>query len=169
MINDFVDALISSERSEYLPEEYDYWKDLIGEWDFDFVDNSGRHVEGEWLFSRVLEGIGIEDLWICPSRKTRDTNPQNDAEYGVALRMFNPRTKVWDMIYTYRGGMDRLTGTMEKGNVVLTKQDNPNEKWVFVERTKEKFHWQHVTVLENGDWQVNINIYAHRKTLSKDK
>lgn len=35
----FADALISTEKSCLIPDEYDYWKDVIGSWDLDFVFN----------------------------------------------------------------------------------------------------------------------------------
>jgi hypothetical protein len=163
----FVKGLLSQEKSPMIPEEYDYWKDLIGEWEFDYYDgydgNERRHVKGEWIFARILEGIGIQDLFICPSRDTRASNPQPDGEYGVAIRMFNPNTIRWDMVYTNKGSMTRLEGKKEAGKIVLTVLEQPDCKWVFAEISKEKFHWQNVTVLEDGSWRANSDVYAVRK------
>ena len=36
-MNRCVDALISEEKSSLIPDEYDYWKDVIGSWDLDFL------------------------------------------------------------------------------------------------------------------------------------
>ncbi|OPJ58309.1 hypothetical protein [Clostridium oryzae] len=164
----FTDTLVSNKKSELLTDEYDYWKDLIGEWEFEYISGHGtekeRHVEGEWIFERVLEGIGIQDMFICPSRKTREENPQPDAEYGVTLRMFNPSTKMWDMVYTCCGQMERFVGTKEDGKIVLTNLDNPSRKWAFVEISKTKFHWQNITVLPNKSWKINSDIYAVKKS-----
>lgn len=166
-MNEFFKGLVSDERSPLLPEEYDYWGDLIGEWEFEYIDGyekeEQRHLKGEWIFSRILEGIGIGDLFICPSRDTRNDNPQPDGEYGMAIRMFNPDTKKWDMTYTCRGNMTRLEGDKENGKIVLTICDNPRYKWVFAETSKDKFHWQNVTVLEDGTWKINVDVFAVRK------
>lgn len=62
---------------------------LVGDWDFVFSDTYGRQVKGEQIFRRILEGMAIEDLFICPSRATKEANPQPDGEYGVAIRMYN--------------------------------------------------------------------------------
>ena len=46
--------------------------------------------------------------------------------------------------------------------IVLTYTEDENRKWVFVEIGENKFHWQNVTVKENGEWRVNAEIYAER-------
>ena len=77
----FVDALISAEKSSLIPGEYDYWKDVIGSWDLNFVFNRGtekeRHVKGEWHFARILDGLGIQDIFICLAREFRTRPPKN--------------------------------------------------------------------------------------------
>ena len=70
---------------------------MIGEWDMEWVDGKGteneRHVIGEWIFSEILNGDGIQDVFICTSRKERVSNPQPDAEYGTTIRIYNPNNK----------------------------------------------------------------------------
>lgn len=163
----FIEALFS-EKTDKIPDEYDWFSPLIGDWDFDYYDNfcekdKSRHVKGEWEFRRIIEGAGIEDLFICPSRQTRFTNPQPDGEYGVALRMFNPEEKCYDMVYTCDKYMTRLKFAYEDGKLVGTVLNKPKEKWVFSEISENTFHWQNVTVLSDGTWQINCNIYAKRK------
>ncbi len=166
-MNELANALLTTERSPLLPEEYDYWKDLIGEWEFDYTDGydrpTQRHVKGEWIFARMLEGLGIIDMFICPSRDTREFAPQPDGEYGVALRVFNPETKKWDMTYTTRGSMTRLTGELQDGKVVLTVLDAPQFKWVFVKRRPDYFYWQNIEVLSDGTQRLNCDVRAKRK------
>ena len=91
-MGNFTEALISKEKSSLIPDEYDYWGELIGSWDIDYVEGKGtakeKHVKGEWYFERILEGLGIQDIFICPAREHRD-NPKT-GEYGDTIRMFNP-------------------------------------------------------------------------------
>lgn len=109
----FLEALTAGENQ--IPPEFDWFAPLLGDWDFTYTDGlgGGRAVQGEWLFRRALNGAGIEDLFICPSR--------------------------------------------------ATAADNPAGKWVFCEIGADAFHWQNCTVLEDGAWRVNSDVYARRR------
>lgn len=165
-MNTFMEALLS-EKTGKIPVEYDWFAPLIGDWDFDYYDSYDkdvlRHVKGEWIFRRILEGAGIEDLFICPSRGTRLYNAQPDGEYGVALRMFNEKKKCYDMVYTCDRYMISLEFKYEDNKLIGTVLDNECSKWVFSDITNATFHWQNVTVLEDGSWKINSNVYAKRK------
>ena len=79
MMKTFAEVLCSNEKNERIPEAYDYFGGLIGEWDIEWNDRLNdavpRRVKGEWIFSRVLEGTAIQDLFIVPSRTERLHNP----------------------------------------------------------------------------------------------
>ena len=62
----FSEALLS-DKTDRIPDEFDWFAPLLGDWDCDYNDNYGgqeRHVKGEWIFRRVLEGAGIQDIFI---------------------------------------------------------------------------------------------------------
>jgi len=163
-MDSFYETLVSSGRNELIPEEDDYFGKLIGEWDFDWLDhNNPRTVKGEWVFSWVLEGRAIQDVFICPSRATRPDNPQPDGEYGTTLRVYNPSAKAWDIAYCWTGQITRLEARKTNSMVILTDIDNANEKWVFREITDDTFHWQNVTVQDNASWYINADLYAKRR------
>jgi len=165
-MDEFSQALLSSDKNSIIPEEYDWYAPLIGNWDFDYYDSyhgEDRHVKGEWLFRRVLNGMAIEDLFICPSRDTRDKELQPDGEYGAAIRMFNTEKKCYDMTYVCSKYTRFLEIQKEHSKIICTDINKPTEKWVFSEITTNTFHWQNVTVLENGAWKINSNVYARRK------
>lgn len=162
----FVEALVSKERNPLLPEEYDWYAPLLGDWDFDYYDGpkeNRRHVKGEWLFRRALDGMAIEDLFICPSRATREENPQPDGEYGAAIRMFNPEKRCYDMTYVCETHTVSLEIRKEKECIACTVREDPTNKWVFSEITENTFHWRNVTVLGNGEWRTNADVYAKRR------
>ena len=75
MMHDFTTALCSKVRNGRIPEEYDFFGILIGEWDIVWNDHleevNPRKVKGEWIFSRVLDGTAVQDLFIVPSRTER--------------------------------------------------------------------------------------------------
>ena len=90
-------------------------------------------------------------------------NPQPDGEYGAAVRMFNAKTGCYDMAYCCEGHVRLLTFVKEGVRLVGTPADNPNGKWVFSEIGADTFHWQNCTVLEDGTWRVNSDVYARRR------
>ncbi len=166
---DIFTEVLYGKETNFIPKEYDWFSKLIGDWEFDYYDGYNgekkysRHIKGEWIFRRILNGAGIEDLFICPSRETRHVNPQVDGEYGLAVRMFNPKEKCYDMFYTCERKMCRLKFVLEGEKLVGTVLNEPNKKWVFSEISDNSFRWQNVTVTENNEWRVNSNIYAKRK------
>lgn len=166
-MNEFTNALLGEKQHNRIPEEYDWYAPLLGDWDFDYYDirdgKRTRHVEGEWIFRRVLNGTAIEDLFICPSRATMETNPQPDGEYGAAIRMFNPASCSYDMVYTTYGYMTRLNIRRENEKIVCTVLERPNEKWVFSDITPTTFRWQNITVTTDGEWRTNCEVLARRK------
>ncbi len=165
-MDSFTEALIST-ATDKIPQEYDWFSPLIGDWEFDYYDgyDSGeiRSVKGEWIFRRVLNGTGIEDLFICPSRETMYSAPQPDGEYGVAIRMFNRKEKCYDMSYACEKGICNLRFIKENNKLIGTVIAEPSQKWVFSDIERDTFHWQNITVLENGEWRINSNVYAKRK------
>ena len=151
-MNHFFEALISEGKNKALPEEFDYFGKLLGSWRINYLErDSCRAIKGEWHFSRVLEGMAVQDVIILP-----------DYEYGTSLRIFNPATHAWDVAYGYTGKIIRLEARKQGEMIVLTYTEDENRKWVFVEIGEDKFHWQNVTVKENGEWRVNAEIYAER-------
>ena len=105
--------------------------------------------------------MAIEDLFICPSRDTREENPQPDGEYGAAVRMYNPKRRCYDMTYICSKGTTRLEARKEGGVVACTVLEDPSNQWRFVKVTEDTFHWQNVTKQAEG-LQVNCEVFARR-------
>ncbi|MCQ5130831.1 hypothetical protein NE562_14290 [Butyricicoccus faecihominis] len=151
-MQDFLKTLTSEHRNAALPEEYDYFGKLVGSWKIDYIDNSnGRSIKGEWHFSWVLEGMAIQDIIILP-----------DFERGTTLRLYNPGTHAWDIAYGFTGKIIRLEARKQDGLIVLTNIENERRKWVFAKIEENYFHWQDVTVQDDGAWHVDYDLYAER-------
>lgn len=165
-MNMFIDALLNNAKA-IIPQEYDWYAPLIGDWDFDYYDNleseNPRHVIGEWLFRRILEGSIVQDIFICPSRVERIANPQDDGEYGVALRKFNFEEKCYNMIYSTKDYMIHVKWQKECNRLVGTVQEVPNNQFVFSDITNDSFKWTNVEIQENGATKVLSKIFARRK------
>ena len=161
----FSEALLSG-KTEKIPEEYDWFAPLIGDWDCDYYDEpeegKRRHVVGEWLFRRILEGTGVQDVFIFPSRNTKESDPQPDGEYGTSLRMFNRNDGCYDVVYTCERCMKRLTFTRQEDRLVGKVLDEENTYWIFSEMTGDRFRWENVRIGSNGEKELICEIFGRR-------
>lgn len=148
----FIKALTSEHKNAALPEQFDYFGKLIGSWEIEYIDNSNAHsMKGEWHFSRVLGGMAVQDVIILP-----------EYEYGTTLRIYNPNSNAWDVAYCFTGKIIRLEAKKQGEQIVLTNIDDERRKWVFAKIEDNQFHWQDVTVRDDGEWEVRFDIYACR-------
>ena len=160
----FTDALLSAENGK-IPEEYDWFAPLLGDWDCDYFDEFGgnpRHVKGEWMFRRILEGVGIQDVFIFPSRATKESQPQPDGEYGTSLRMFNRGEGCYDVVYTCDHCMKRLRFTKEGEELVGKVLDEENAFWIFTDLSENRFRWLNVRTDEEGNRAPICEIIGKR-------
>ena len=161
----FSEALLS-EKTGRIPDAYDWFAPLIGDWDCDYYDEPEegrkRHVVGEWIFRRILEGTGIQDIFIFPSRSTKETDPQPDGEYGTSLRMFNKTQGWYDVVYTCETCMKRLTFTRQEDRLVGRVLDEENAFWIFSGITSDRFHWENVLILDDGSQKLVCEIFGKR-------
>ena len=166
-MNEFITALCSNARNERIPEEYDFFGCLIGEWNIVWNDHledvKPRRVKGEWIFSRVLDGTAVQDLFIVPSREERLIDKQPDAEYGTTLRIFNPETMVWDIFYGCMGEAIRLTARKGGEEIILTEDTTEKMRYVFSDIATSSFLWRKERMTENGEWQTVAKVTAERK------
>ena len=162
----FFGALLSP-ATDRIPDEYDWFAPLIGDWDCDYydelIDHQKRHVKGEWLFRRILEGTGIQDIFIFPSRATKEDNPQPDGEYGTSLRMFNRSAGCYDVVYTCERCMKRLCFRKEGDRLVGKVLDEENTYWVFSDLTGSSFRWENMTVSKDGSKELICEIIGRRR------
>ena len=133
-MGEFINVLVSKRKSNLIPERDNLYGQFVGEWDFEWVDHQGtadeRHIQGEWIFAWVLEGTAVQDVFICPSRKARIKDYQPDAAYATTVRMYNPDTGTWDILYTELGGATQLEGKRDGNRIVQTEVNEKNIQWV---------------------------------------
>ena len=164
-MDSFTGALLS-DRTDKIPEDYDWFAPLIGDWDCDYYDEPEkgrkRHVVGAWIFRRILEGTGIQDVFIFPSRSTKESDPQPDGEYGTSLRMFNKANGWYDVVYTCETCMKRLTFTRREDRLVGKVLDEENAYWIFSDITSDRFHWENILLREDGSRELVCEIFGKR-------
>ena len=151
-MQNFFEALASEFKNTALPEEFNSFEKLIGSWAIDYIEsNNSISIKGEWHFSWVLEGMAIQDVIILP-----------DYEYGTSLRIYNPDTHAWDVAYGYTGKIIRLEAKKQDDMIMLTFVNDERRKWVFTNIENNRFHWENITVKDDGEWDINAEIYAER-------
>lgn len=151
-MQDFIEALTSESKSTVLPDEFNYFGKLIGSWAINYIEgNNSLAIKGEWHFSWVLEGMAIQDVIILP-----------DYEYGTSLRIYNPDTHAWDVAYGYTGKIIRLEAKKQNDMIMLTFVNDERRKWVFTKIEDYCFHWENITVKDDGEWYINAEIFAER-------
>ena len=164
-MDNFCEALLSS-KTDKIPDGYDWFAPLIGDWDCDYYDEPEkglqRHVVGEWIFRRILEGTGVQDVFIFPSRSTKETDPQPDGEYGTSLRMFNRENGCYDVVYTCATCMKRLTFKKQGDRLAGKVLDEEDAYWIFSDITADRFHWENVRIGEDGSRELVCEIFGRR-------
>ena len=164
-MDSFTEALLSK-KTDRIPDEYDWFAPLLGDWDCDYFDEPfeghKRHVKGEWLFRRILEGAGIQDIFIFPSRATKEIEPQPDGEYGSSFRMFNKAEGYYDVVYTCDHSMKRLCFTKQGDKLVGKVLSEENAYWIFSDITTDSFHWENVRLYSDGERKLVCEIFGKR-------
>ena len=102
-------------------------------------------------------------MFICPSRKARIKDYQPDAAYATTVRMYNPNTEAWDILYTELGGATQLEGKREGNRIVQTEVNEKNIQWVFSEITATSFHWQRIVKRPDDTWETEAELFAVRR------
>src|SRR5947209_7751168 len=68
----FVDALLSPGPDPGHLDAFSLFGQFVGAWELDWTgyarDGTATRARGEWLFSWVLDGRAVQDIWIVPSR-----------------------------------------------------------------------------------------------------
>lgn len=167
----FVLSLISEAAHRDIPAEHRIFAPFIGDWDlvvswFDETGKLSRQERGEWHFSWILEGRGIQDIWIVPPRAERTA--QSDLyEYGTSLRFFDTKLNAWQS--TWIGPMHRVVRTFTArridDRVVLetTEGEVPRMRWSFADIERNSFAWRNELRTASG-WRVQQTFAARRST-----
>ena len=165
-MDSFSKALLS-DYTDRIPQEDDWFAPLLGDWDCDYYDTlpdgTKRHVKGEWLFRRILEGTGIQDIFIFPSRATKEKEPQPDGEYGTSIRMYNREKRCYDVVYSCDHAMKRLAFTKEGDRLVGKVLSEERTYWTFYDITEDSFCWENVTYGPDESREAVFEIKGKRK------
>jgi hypothetical protein len=165
----FASSLMSAAPHRDIPEEQRIFTPFIGDWDlivrwFDEAGRIMREEQGEWHFSWILEGRGIQDVWIVPPRPERARH-RDLYEYGTSLRFFDSKLNAWRS--TWIGPMHRMVRTFiarKIGDQVVlatTKGEIPRMRWSFADIKADSFIWRN-ELWTGSDWRIQQSFAASR-------
>ena len=173
MKNEFSNALITNKPNKNT--DLSLYAKFVGDWSFVMTsyDEEGRiedTKEGEWIFSYIIDGYGIQDVFICPKRGAWTENDTLYGDYGTTLRvpiMNNP--KKWNIVYVSKWSIDSLIAEEVYGDIIQTGiNKDVNDKtiwqWNFRNITKDSFSWESIYSKDNGvTWKYVTRVEAKRK------
>ena len=151
----------------------DLYGRFVGSWDLDVTqiadDGTKRRRKGEWHFGWVLEGRGIQDVWIVPPRGElrRGDAAANVNSWGTTLRIYDLRIDAWQIQWTDPVTQSYLSmvGRKEGSDIVqLGKSPDGNlMRWSFSDITAESFRWRGEVSADRGTtWRLDLEFVARR-------
>ncbi|WP_156777240.1 hypothetical protein [Erythrobacter sp. NAP1] len=136
----------------------------LGDWVFDdsMITEDGTWQEGpggEWDFHCLGNGIAVTDFF-----------RSRTGVFGMTVRMVDPETGKWDIIYTGEGSqaMNQLTGELqEDGTIVMhykTPAFDPMRRITFTPIIDDSFTWMLAISRDEGEtWQDVYRMDARRR------
>lgn len=170
--NNFIDSLVAENTNKNANlAPYDR---LIGAWNFEMqcFDSNGNledETDGEWTFSYILDGTGIQDVFVWP-RSNGDMDYYEQGECGTTIRI--PRydkSGKWDIVYASKWAVDHLIGEEVNGQIIqngINKDaaDTTFWQWNFVDIQSDSFLWESIWSKDNGvTWHIATRVKAKRK------
>lgn len=169
----FKSALISHAPAPKVAGNADIFASLLGTWDLDvaFYNPDGsvkKRIPGEWHFARTLEGRAIEDVWIVPPRRLRNSLEPPPGEYGETVRFYDPKIDAWHSVWhgVVNGIVWHFIGRKVGGEVILERidEDGRLSHWVFFDMRRDNFRWRAETSVDGGkSWRVEQEMWAERQ------
>jgi hypothetical protein len=169
LFSPFVASLVSAEPHVDIPEDQRIFTPFIGDWDlivkwYDEAGKLSRKERGEWHFSWILEGRGIQDIWIVPSRRER-TGRSDLYEYGTSMRFFDSKLNAWQS--TWIGPMHRVVRSFiarqigDKVVLETTEGEVPRMRWSFADMRADSFTWRN-ELWTGSAWRTQQTFDASR-------
>ena len=169
-MSDFSNALICNSCKVDLQDKLSLFGQFVGEWEFEKIVGKDtpdeQRIAGEWIFSWILDGTAIQDVFISPSRKEREKSALTGNEYGTTIRFYNLATDAWDMYYGILGATQVLEGRQVEDQIIIKCKSESSElmQQVFSNITPSSFFWQTQRSRDNGvTWNDVFELTACRK------
>ena len=168
----FSSALLSQKASQELKDKEALYDWLIGGWNltmFDYKDGNKLKTDGECLFTWILEGRAIQDVWIAPKRSERTSMmSKTNNRYGTTLRFYDASNNLWRIHWfnPVSGAINQLFAKKVGENIVQEGKDGEGNliRWSFVDIETNSFRWIGERSFDNGkSWKLEAEFLGKRK------
>ncbi len=153
------------------PAETKQYAPLLGQWSItdSSIDKDGNWIQGpgaDWNWYTILDGNAIQDDWIQPPLDIEVE--QGKRQYGTNIRIYNPKEKHWEQIWTSISGrkIDRFTAVGKDGTIVMRGFYANNEARITFYNLKENtFDWkmEFQSKTDENIWTEVYRIHGIRK------
>lgn len=173
MKNEFLEALGSNNANNNT--DLSLYSRFVGNWSFTMTtyDEEGKiedTKEGEWLFSYVMDGYGIQDVFICPKRGEWTEEDTLYGDYGTTIRVpMIDNSKKWNIVYVSKWSVDRLIAEELENDIIQTginkdANDTTIWQWNFKNIEKDTFSWESIYAKDCGKtWKYATKVEAKRE------
>lgn len=168
----FLDILPSAGCSPAIPPGDDLYAWLIGSWELDVTAYDDQdhitHSTGEAHFTRVLQGLAVQDVFINPRRADRGPESPPFANwYGTTIRIYDPSIQAWRVYWfnPHDGIRAELIGRRRGADIVQEGQfpDGTPIRWSFSEITAGSCRWRGERLERDGKtWRLQVEFGARR-------
>jgi hypothetical protein len=144
---------------------------FVGSWDVELVSmipgEEGRF-DGEWHFAWILQGRGVQDVWIVPKRRFgRPGRGRPQYEYGSTVRIYDPAIDAWRVNWhgPLRNNFQNFIARASGDEIVLTggKAGSLPMRWIISDVQPESFNWRAEVSTDGGtSWFVVQTMHAER-------
>jgi hypothetical protein len=163
-LRDVSDILFASGPFVDYGEKGMLYAPLIGSWDIEATwhdrDGKQKEAKGEWHFSWILGGRGIQDvLFVAGARPD---------QYGTTLRCYDPAMDAWQVTWMqpYGGEFVHLIGRKIGDRIVNESIGSANHRrarWSFTSITPDSFLWLGEVSADDGvTWFLEQEMRGRR-------
>jgi hypothetical protein len=153
-----------------LADRLDTFGRFIGAWDLEWHgtghDGVDVVVPGELTFGWILDGRAVQDVWRVPldpadARRMR-------AFHGTTVRFYDAAIDAWRSTWLdpVNGRVRRFIGRPRPGGGVVLDgiDDDPLERWSFLDVTADRFRWLGEASHDGGrTWAQTDQMWARRR------
>jgi len=149
-----------------LKEKLMLFGQFVGDWEMDArypqPDGTEIRAEGEIHFGWILNGRGVQDVWMSKDQRTGRAIPS-----GTTVRYYDPKIDAWHCVWVAPLSRVVQTFTARKvGDEIILEGKNAEgflERWIFLGITPDSFDWRAVESRDKGQtWRLDQKIWARR-------
>ena len=147
---------------------------IVGRWEMDVTtlleDGTTHRGRGEIHAGWVLQGRGIQDVWMIPRLEDRrpgiEQLPGAGNWYGTTLRIYDPEIQAWRILWSDPAinFFTQQIGRARGRDIVQTGPDprGGSMRWIFSEIEPDSFHWTGERAADERNWRREVDIRARR-------